>query len=374
MAEAPVLDVDVRHCLGDFELEARFAASSGLTALFGRSGSGKTTLINVLAGLERPASGRIVVGDKVLFDSAAGIDLPPEHRRLGYVFQEGRLFPHLSVRANLRYGTRFAPAGDRHQSLDAVVWLLDLGPLLDRRPGTLSGGEKQRVAIGRALLASPRLLLMDEPLASLDAQRRGEILPYIESLRDDLGIPVVYVSHSVEEVVRLADTLVLLSEGRTVAAGSVEEIMSRLDLRPLTGRHEAGAVLAVRVAGHDDGFKLTRLAPDRTELVVPRLPMAEGTPLRVRVRARDVALSLSRPSDVSFLNVIEGRVAEIEAGDGPQVDVLLDVGQPLVARITRKSVHDLGIAPGAPVFALIKAVAIDRHSLGLADERRSPTP
>lgn len=374
MSSGPVLDVDVRHRLGDFELEARFTASSGLTALFGRSGSGKTTLINILAGLERPRAGRIVVGDRVLFDSAAGIDLPPERRRLGYVFQEGRLFPHLSVRANLRYGARFAPAGDRHQSLDAVIWLLDLGPLLDRRPGTLSGGEKQRVAIGRALLASPRLLLMDEPLASLDAQRRGDILPYIESLRDDLGLPIVYVSHAVEEVVRLADTMVLLSDGRTVAAGSVEEIMSRLELRPLTGRHEAGAVLSASVAGHDEGFDLTRLALNGTDIVVPRLPMAAGTPLRVRVRARDVALSLTRPTDLSVLNVIEGRVTEIETGEGPQVDVLLDVGQPLIARITRKSVHDLGLAPGSRVFALIKAVAIDRHSLGLADERRSRTP
>ncbi len=359
-----MLAVDVRRRFGDFRLDARFEAEGGVTALFGRSGSGKTTLVNLLAGLDRPDDGRIAVDGTVLFDAAGGIDLPPEHRRLGYVFQEGRLFPHLSVRGNLTFGMRRVRPADRHQDFDQVVRLLDLEPLLDRRPRSLSGGEKQRVAIGRALLASPRLLLMDEPLASLDAPRKNEILPFIERLRDVLRLPVVYVSHAVDEVVRLADTLVLLSDGRTVAAGGVEDIMSRLDLRPLTGRYEAGAVLTATVAGEDRAFDLTELAFAGHRLLVPRLGLPEGTRLRVRVRARDVALSLSRPTGTSVLNVFPGVVREIETGPGPQVDVLLDVGQPLIARITRRSLAELNLAPGRPVFALLKAVAVDRHSLG----------
>lgn len=367
----PVLDVEVRRRFGDFQLAARFAAGPGVTALFGRSGAGKSSLVNLLAGLERPEAGHIVLGERVLFDAAAGIDLPPEQRRLGYVFQEGRLFPHLSVEGNLRYGLRLAPAGERHQDFTEIVRLLGLEGLLRRRPGTLSGGEKQRVAIGRALLASPRLLLMDEPMASLDAQHKSEILPFIERLRDALGVPIVYVSHAIEEVIRLADTMVLLSDGRTVASGPVEGIMSRLDLRPLTGRYEAGAVLAVRVAGSDDRFQLTRLAFDGGTMLVPRLELAEGTWLRVRVRARDVALSLNRPEGTSVLNVFPGKVVEIEDRGGPQADVLIDIGRPLIARITRKSVHELGLIPGRRVFAMVKAIAVDRHSFGLIGGERS---
>jgi molybdate transport system ATP-binding protein len=359
-----MLEVEVEHRIGDFTLEARFASDAGITALFGRSGAGKTTLVNLLAGLRRPERGRIVVDGHPLFDSAAGIDLRPEKRRLGYVFQESRLFPHLSVAGNLTYGLRRTPPGERHQDLDRIVELLDLGALLKRRPRTLSGGERQRVSIGRALLTSPRLLLMDEPLASLDIARKAEILPFIERLRDEIGLPIVYVSHALEEVIRLADTMVLMSEGRTVAMGPVEAIMSRLDLRPLTGRYEAGAVLSATVAETDDGFGLTVLAFAGRRLLVPQLELPRGTPLRVRVRARDVSLSLSRPLDSSVLNVIEGTVRELDGGDDPLVDVLLDVGAPLISRITRRSAQALRLAPGQRVFAQIKAVAIDRPSLG----------
>ena len=369
-----MLQVDVRRAFPSFRLEVRFEAGpGGITALFGRSGAGKTTLVNLLAGLDRPDSGRIVLGGEVMFDAEAGIDVPPERRRLGYVFQEDRLFPHLSVHANLVYGMRLVPRAERRIDYDQVVDLLGIGHLLERRPRRLSGGEKQRVAIGRALLTSPRMLLMDEPLANLDAARRAEILPFIESLRDDLEMPVVYVSHNMEEIIRLADWVVLLSDGEAVAAGPVEEVMSRLDLRPMTGRYEAGAVLGVTVAGHDEEFELTRLAFAGGELKVSRLPLPEGTRLRVRVRARDVTLALTRPKDISFLNVIAGTVAEIEGDHGPQVDVLLHLGDPatadgesrLWARITRRSAHDLGLAPGTAVFALVKAIAFDRHSLGL---------
>ena len=364
MAQAPVIDVNVRRSFGGFQLDTQFQAFGGLTALFGRSGAGKTSLVNLLAGLERPEAGRISVNGHVLFDSEAGIDVPPEGRRLGYVFQEARLFPHLSVESNLTYGMKLLAASERHQDAGQVIDLLDLAPLLARRPRTLSGGEKQRVALGRALLASPRLLLMDEPLASLDSARKNEILPFIERLRDDIKLPIVYVSHALEEVIRLADTMVILSDGQVVASGGVEDLMSRLDLRPLTGRYEAGAVLSVTVTGRDADFGLSQLSFGGNRFLVPALDLAEGATLRLRVRARDVSLSLEAPQGSSILNVFEGTITEIEAGEGAQADVLIDIGVPLMARITRKSIHDLGLKPGMAVHALVKAVAIDRYSLG----------
>ena len=359
-----MLKVEINRRFGDFLLRIRFTAETGLTALFGRSGAGKTSLINLLAGLERPDGGKIEIDGHVLFDASKGIDLPPQKRRLGYVFQESRLFPHMSVLGNLSYGMRLRPASERHQDFHQVVDMLDLKPFLDRRPKTLSGGEKQRVAIGRALLASPRLLLMDEPLASLDTPRKNEILPFIERLRDEANLPIVYVSHTLDEVIRLADTLVILSEGKAVASGPVEEIMSRLDLRPLTGRYEAGAVFSATVAGQDDTFGLTELAFAGKQLLVPRLRMPEGTSLRVRIRARDVSLSLTPPADISILNIFLGRIEEIGDDDGPQTDLLVDIGVPLIARITQKSLHELDLKPGKTVYVLIKAVALDRPSLG----------
>lgn len=205
---------------------------------------------------------------------------------------------------------------------------------------------------------------MDEPLASLDAARRDEILPFIERLRDEFGMPIIYVSHAIDEVVRLADTLVLVNDGRVAAAGPVEEIMSRLDLRPLTGRHEAGAVIAATVAGHDDEFALTRLSFARQSLWVPRLDLPPGAAVRAHIRARDVALNLGRPRNSSVLNILAGVVREVPDDEGPQIDILLDVGQPLIARITRRSAARLGLVPGRKVHALVKSIAIDRHSLG----------
>lgn len=359
-----MIEVDIRRLKGDFQLDATFAADTGLTALFGKSGSGKTSLVNAIAGLERPDMGRIAVDGNVLFDSESGIDLAPEKRRLGYIFQESRLFPHMNVAKNLGYGRRLARPTENHQEFDRIVELLDLGGLLARRPRTLSGGERQRVAVGRALLANPRILLMDEPLASLDAARKAEILPFIERLRDELSLPIVYVSHAIEEVIRIADTMVVMSDGGVAASGPVEKIMSRLDLYPLTGRYETGAVIAATIVGNDLTYGLTELAFAGNPLWVPRLDLPLGTELRVRLRARDVSLSLVRPEKTSFLNVLEGRVAEMDGGDRPQVDVLVDVGAPLIARITRRSSENLGLKPGMPVFASIKAVAIDRHSLG----------
>lgn len=374
MTRGGVLRVAIGYRAGAFRLRADFDAPPGLTAFFGRSGAGKTTLVNLIAGLAAPRSGRISVGDDVLYDSATRTDLPPERRRIGYVFQEDRLFPHLSVRGNLAYGQRFRrPATGRRDPGD-VIELLDLGGLLDRRPANLSGGERQRVAIGRALLSSPDILLMDEPLASLDSARKSQILPFIERLRDDTGIPIVYVSHAIDEVVRLADTMVVLDKGVTVASGPVEEVMSRLDLRPLTGRYEAGAVFPVTVAGQDKTFGLTELAFPGGRLWTPALDRPLGGALRIRIRSRDVSLSLSRPRDSSILNVVEGVVTEIGAQDGPQTDVLVDIGTPLMARITRKSVAAMRLQPGTRVFALIKAVAIDRHAMGLGGTRPRRKP
>ncbi|MEM7225509.1 MAG: molybdenum ABC transporter ATP-binding protein [Pseudomonadota bacterium] len=368
-----MLELVVKKRLAAFALDVELACeTSGIVALFGRSGAGKTTLVNILAGLIRPDSGRVALDGEVLYDGASGRHLPPERRRLGYVFQEGRLFPHMTVRANLTYGYKRAAPDARPIGLDQIVALLGLEGLLGRRPADLSGGEKQRVALGRALLANPRLLLMDEPLAALDQPRKEEILPFIERLRDELEIPMVYVSHAMDELVRLADTLVLMSDGRVAAVGPIDELTSRLDLRPLTGRHEAGAVIPARLAGHDRVFGLSDLAFPGGRLRVPRLAVPLGTKLRVRIRARDVALALSAPKDSSFLNVLKGRVTELGGEQGPLVDVLLDLGgTPLWARITNLSCQKLQLAPGKEVFALIKSVALDRHALGrIAGERR----
>jgi molybdate transport system ATP-binding protein len=237
------LEVDIRKKLGAFSLDVRFEAGSGLTALFGRSGAGKTSVINIIAGLTLPDEGRVIVNGISLVDTARGVVVPRHRRRLGYVFQEGRLFPHLSVRQNLLYGRWFSGDGGRRGDVSDALKMLGIEHLLDRRPAHLSGGEKQRVAIGRALLANPRLLLMDEPLASLDEARRQEIMPYLERLRDKSNIPIVYVSHSVAEVARLATTIIVLSEGRVVSTGPAAETMQRIDLFPLTGRAEAGALI-----------------------------------------------------------------------------------------------------------------------------------
>ena len=355
------LVVDVGKNLGDFHLAARFESTGGVTALFGRSGSGKTTLVNLIAGLLRPDRGTIRLGDTVLFDSARGIDVPVHRRAIGYVFQEGRLFPHLSVRANLLYGRRFGGRQTPDGKLAEIAALLGIAPLLDRRPADLSGGEKQRVAIGRALLSEPRMLLMDEPLASLDGRRKAEIMPTLERLRDELRLPIVYVSHAEDEVAQLADTLVLLAEGKVVAAGAVNDVFGRLDLGAYSGRFEAGTVLNARIVSHDAAAGLTALDHPAGRLSVPLLAGAPGTAVRLRVRARDVTLAVGEPGQISIRNRLAATIAEIGGANGPALDVRLDVGgEALVARITRGALVDLRLEVGRPVVALIKATAFDR--------------
>ena len=359
-----MLSVAIRHRFGAFTLDAAFDSEGGLIALFGRSGAGKTSIINAIAGLLRPEHGRIAIDGDVLTDTARGLFVPARKRRIGYVFQEGRLFPHLTVRQNLLYGRRFAPKGGAPGEIDDVIGLLGIAGLLQRRPAHLSGGEKQRVAIGRALLARPRLLVMDEPLASLDEARKAEILPYIERLRDEAGVPIVYVSHQLGEVARLATTLVLLSEGRVAAIGPTAQILARIDLFPLAGRAEAGAILTTSVAGHDPAFGLTTLRAAAGDLRVPHLDLPVGARLRVRIRARDVMIALSPPEGLSALNVLPGTVTEIAAAAGPIVELRLDCkGEPLIARLTRRSVETLGLAPGRPVYAVIKSIAFDQHAM-----------
>jgi molybdate transport system ATP-binding protein len=337
------LDIDVEHARGTFQLAAKFAAQPGVTALFGRSGSGKSSLVDIVAGLIRPQRGHIVIDGTTLVDTERGVFVPKHRRRVGYVFQDSRLFPHLSVRQNLLYGRWFSRGqGGVTGDFGSIVELLGIGALTERKPDSLSGGEKQRVAIGRALLAHPRLLLMDEPLASLDEQRRAEILPYIERLRD-IGVPILYVSHAV-----------ILSEGKVTAVGPVGDIL------PLAEASDGGSVIEAVVAHHDEAFQLTTLASPAGELQVPRLTAATGATVRAYIRSRDVMLSLQRPQEISALNVLSGKVSQITES-GAQADVLLDCnGATLVARLTAKSVQRLALAPGRPVFAVVKSVSFER--------------
>jgi molybdate transport system ATP-binding protein len=356
------LEVDISHRQGAFHLQASFRSEGRLTALFGRSGSGKTTLVNAIAGLVRPQRGRIAVDGAVLLDVEAGVFVPKHRRQIGYVFQEGRLFPHLSVRQNLQFGRWFAGRRDSMPAsgFDAVVDLLGIRDLLKRRPGGLSGGEKQRVAIGRALLAQPRLLLMDEPLASLDEARKAEILPYIERLRDEAGVPIVYVSHAVREVARLATTIVVLEEGRVASNGSLRETLGDRLAVSVRSDRESCTILEGRIAEHDERFGLTHVETPAGTLHVPRLTGDVGATVRVLVMARDVMLSVNRPDGISALNVLPGTVEDVAAGDGAWVDVRLRCGEAdLLARLTRRSVEELGLQPGRSAFALVKSMSFD---------------
>ena len=360
------LSVTVALARGTFALDVDFHAGPGLTALFGRSGSGKTTVIDLIAGLVRPDRGRIVVEGETLLDTGRRIDVPVYRRRIATVFQQARLLPHLSVRQNLGYGRWFARARPDTTGLthDDIVELLGIGHLLDRGPAGLSGGEAQRVSIGRALLSRPRLLLMDEPLAALDEARKGEILSYIERLRDTAGIPIVYVSHAVSEVARLAGTVVVLEEGRVAAEGGTDAILRRADLVPVH-EAEAGALIDMTVEAHDEESGLTRLRGRIGTLAVPHLSQAVGSAVRIRIPARDVLVALKAPVGLSARNLICGRVLSLSPSGTAAVLAEIDCsGVILTARLTRASVRDLDLEPGRPVFAIIKSVAFDPQGVG----------
>ena len=336
-------------------------AGRGVTALFGPSGSGKTSCLRVVAGLERSAPDApayIAVNNEVWQDDSRGLFVPVHQRALGYVFQDANLFPHLSVAKNLAFGMARVPAAQRRVSLDQAVTLLGIGHLLARQPGTLSGGERQRVAIARALATSPRLLLLDEPLAALDAQRKAEVLPYLEKLHSELDIPVLYVSHALDEVARLAEHLVLLDAGRVLACGPTAALMTRLDL-PLAHGDTAGAVLSATVQRHDPGDHLSLIRFSGGTLLVPQQAIAVGQSVRVRVQARDVSLTLQQQSGTSILNILRATVTAVAPDSPGQVMVALDLGgSALLARVTQRSAHALGLTPGLTLYAQIKGVAI----------------
>ncbi len=333
----------------------------GVTALYGHSGSGKTTCLRCIAGLERAGDGFVQINDQVWQDSRNGVFVPPHKRALGYVFQEASLFPHLSVLANLEFGLKRIPKAQRRVDMAHATQLLGIGHLLDRHPQHLSGGERQRAGIARALLTSPQLLLMDEPLAALDSQRKGEILPYLERLHDQLEIPVLYVSHAQDEVARLADHIVLLSEGKALASGPIGETLARLDL-PLALGDDAGVVINGTVSEHDAHYQLLTLQLPNSPLQmrVAHAPLELGKHLRFKVQARDVSLSLQPGEHSSILNCLPVTVTqEIPADNSAHVLVRLDAaGTPLLARITRYSRDQLQVHPGQALWAQIKAVAV----------------
>jgi molybdate transport system ATP-binding protein len=358
------LSAHIEHRFRGFRLAMDFSVSRpGLTALFGPSGSGKTTCINAISGLLKPNSGRIEINGQPVFDSATGLNLPARRRRIGYVFQDARLFPHLTVDRNLDFGARRSPEPPSRAERAHIVELLGIGHLLERRPATLSGGERQRVALGRALLMKPTLLLLDEPLAALDQARKAEVLPHLERLRDEARIPIVLVTHALEDVARLADDIVVVNEGRSMAAGPVEQILSRLDLLPLTGQSEPMSVITADVLHHDIDGGLTELGFNGGRLWVARVNGDPGMRVRLRIAARDVVLALEPPAGISATNLISGRIAEIGSGPGPYCDIRLECGASvLLARITRRSSERLGLGLGREVIAVIKSVSVNRQS------------
>lgn len=357
------LSVDISRSLGGFDLQAAFEAPEGVTVLFGRSGSGKTSIVKSIAGLITPDTGRIALKGRALFDRAKGVDVPVHKRRLGYVFQDSRLFPHLSVRENLCYAARVSGRGARNP--DEVGDLLGILHLLDRRTHALSGGEAQRVAIGRALLSEPDILLMDEPLASLDGSRKAEILPYLEKLQRRTGLSILYVTHNMAEVARLATHIVLIEEGRVIRSGAPDELLTDPDMVRQLGIRDAGAVLSARVSARPvDG--LSELAISGGRLYLPAVDAPVGAALRVRILAQDVILSRARPEGLSALNILPVRVLAVRRGDGPGVIVQLQAGDDrLLARITRRSADALGIAEGTECYAVMKSVAVSQTDIAV---------
>ncbi len=340
-----------------FPIDVAFEASGGITALFGRSGAGKSTVIAMIAGLERPEAGHVSVGDRVLFDSASGRNVSPHARRTPVVFQDGRLFPHLTVAGNLAFARRFG--GGRPAALEPIVELLGIGPLMRRRPGRLSGGEKQRVAIARALATSPDMLLLDEPLAALDEARKAEILPYLERLRSETGLPMIYVSHAVSEVARLADRVVMLRDGRSVAAGPVAEVFADASAAAIMGPRDAGAILEGTVARHHPADGLTEVTLSSVSLMLPLVSAAPGTRVRLRLRATDIIVTTGPTDGMSTRNVMPARVTFVREGEGPGALVGLVCGEDrLIARLTQRSVRELGLTPGVACAAILKAIAV----------------
>jgi molybdate transport system ATP-binding protein len=372
------LKIALEKRLGSFALDVGFdAPTPGIVALFGPSGCGKSTTINIIAGLMPPDRGEIRLDGEVLLDTRAGIATAAERRGIGYVFQDARLFPHLNVGSNLAFAQRHARRAP-YVSLERVLAMLELGPLMSRRVHQLSGGERQRVAIGRALLSQPRLLLLDEPLSALDRERREEVLPYLELLRDRLSIPMIYVSHRFDEVLRLATHIVLMRSGTVVAEGGITQMSLDPKLRALIGADAVGAVIDGAVIGEDAASGLTRVRVGSGEIKVEAARLAAGTRMRVQLLARDVIVSTRAPEHLSVRNSLRGVITAIDddgdsGGSGGAASDLLSIdvgaGASILARVTRAATRELGLAVGTPAWALVKAVSLRGHSF---PETRSP--
>ena len=362
------LRVDIEQRLGDFTLKAEMSAEKGVTVIFGRSGSGKTSLINALAGLNTPRTGRISLNDRVLLDAGKGINRPPHQRRIGYVFQDARLFPHLSVARNLEFGARYATEPIAPRAKDRLINVLGISHLLERRPAALSGGEKQRVALGRAVLSAPDLLLLDEPLAALDETRKQEILPYLERLRADGGPPMIYVTHDMSEIVRLADKLVVMRDGTCVVQGLAEDVLADPANVKLIGVQDAGALIRGVLEHHaQDGLSAIRLSAG--VLHVPKVDAPIGTQMRLRVRAQDVILSLDEPVGLSTQNIFNVQITDIKRGVGPSVAIALRAGSDrLLARITTRACTQMDLHTGQKLWAVLKANAVPPSAISSVEK------
>jgi molybdate transport system ATP-binding protein len=355
--ERDILVLHAKQATLDIDIAAEIPLQ-GVTAIFGPSGAGKTSLLRMIAGFDHPDEGRIALGDEAWFD--ASTRLPAHQRPAATVFQDGRLFPHLNAAGNLGLAERHARPGDGPQRTE-VVEALGLSGLLDRRVQTLSGGERQRLALARALICRPRLILLDEPLSALDRKAKREILPFLSEALRRFAIPALYVAHAVDEVAAFADRVLAIEAGRLVAQGGVEEVFERLDLEPLTGRFEAGVVLEAVAGAHDAAYGLTEARIGKQVMQITGAAVSPGAPVRLRIRARDVALSLSRPEGISIRNVLEGRLAAVEAeGEGAYAQAVIDVeGHKLRARLTRAAADALALEPGQTVYALIKTASFE---------------
>lgn len=356
-------EIALSHRIGGLDLDIALSGGAGVTALFGPSGCGKTTVVRCAAGLLTPDAGRIAVHGVPLFDRAARVNVPAHKRRMGTVFQDGRLFPHMTVLQNLRFPARFHPRAGAGADEDSLIALLGLEAVLHRHPATLSGGETQRVALARALLSDPQMLLMDEPLAALDGPRKDDILPYLDRLKSHAGLPILYVTHSVEELARLADQVAVMQNGKILLSGPVTDVLSDPAAMPFLGIREAGAVLSATVAAHEDDG-LTRLMTSGGPLLLPGVRAEVGEVLRLRIRAQDVILSLREPVGLSARNILRCTITGLESGRGPGVAVVLRFGdQRLLARITDRARLELGLEPGAEVYAILKSTSVSRSAI-----------
>ena len=352
-----MLELDLELVRGSFRLAAALALPQKVTGLFGRSGSGKSSLLGAIAGLVRPERGRIVLDGRTLCDVERGLWVPPHQRRIGLVFQDSQLFPHLSVRANLEYGLKLIPAADRRFSLHQIADLLDIGPLLARRPHHLSGGERQRVALGRALLSAPRLLLLDEPLAALDEGLKQQILPFLRRVKAELGTPMLYVSHAINEILHLTSELAVLDAGRVLAHGRFGDVIHQESVLRLAQSLGLENVLAVRITGHDPEGAATIADFNGREMHLPPCAAAPGSTAWLTVRASNIALALGAVPGTTIQNQLAGTVGQItRLGDRMLVEV--DVGQPLIAEVSVRAVRSLALEPGAAATCLIKSQAL----------------